>query len=249
MRSVESSVTAQARGIRSRGLCRLAVAVCGLCSLPLALRGQAVAVTYRVTRTLPPNLRAHLASEPARLLELEAAIRNSTCEFELQARGDSVACVLRGLAADVDTTQERWRIGVSDFYVNLARDSLTVTPSLAPGEACTTRPLPSAADWRVRADRTAVVAGVAVVRADHREREGVTAWFAPAIPVAAGPEGFGGLPGLILALDDETGGTHYEATAVTASASRPQPPWYACTRTLDREAWSAFLMSRDDLRL
>lgn len=41
----------------------------------------------------------------------------------------------------------------------------------------------------------------------------ITAWFTPAIPVSAGPMGYGGLPGMILSLND---GNHYtiEATKV-----------------------------------
>lgn len=40
------------------------------------------------------------------------------------------------------------------------------------------------------------------------------AWFAPTIPVSSGPDGFVGLPGLILAMDIEDGKTTYTAQAV-----------------------------------
>lgn len=40
------------------------------------------------------------------------------------------------------------------------------------------------------------------------------AWFAPAIPVSTGPDGFVGLPGLILAIDIDNGKTTYTAQVV-----------------------------------
>lgn len=40
------------------------------------------------------------------------------------------------------------------------------------------------------------------------------AWFAPAIPVSTGPDGYVGLPGLILAMDIDNGKTTYTAQVV-----------------------------------
>lgn len=40
------------------------------------------------------------------------------------------------------------------------------------------------------------------------------AWFAPAIPVSTGPDGYVGLPGIILAMDIEDGKTTYTAKAI-----------------------------------
>lgn len=40
------------------------------------------------------------------------------------------------------------------------------------------------------------------------------AWFAPAIPVSTGPDGYVGLPGLILAMDIEDGKTTYTAQVI-----------------------------------
>ena len=43
----------------------------------------------------------------------------------------------------------------------------------------------------------------------ERIARNITAWFTPSIPVPAGPENFGNLPGLILELDINDGDTHY----------------------------------------
>lgn len=42
----------------------------------------------------------------------------------------------------------------------------------------------------------------------------IVAWFAPSIPVSTGPDGFAGLPGLILGLDLENGKSTYQAVSV-----------------------------------
>lgn len=47
----------------------------------------------------------------------------------------------------------------------------------------------------------------------------ITAWFAPTIPVAIGPQGFGGLPGAILEVDFDGG-----RTVVTAAEVKLQKP-------------------------
>lgn len=46
----------------------------------------------------------------------------------------------------------------------------------------------------------------------------VVAWFTPAIPVSAGPSNYGGLPGLILAVDSEEGKLTISASSVDFSA-------------------------------
>lgn len=47
----------------------------------------------------------------------------------------------------------------------------------------------------------------------------VTAWFAPTIPVALGPQGYGGLPGMILEVDFDGG-----RSVITASEVKLQKP-------------------------
>jgi hypothetical protein len=49
--------------------------------------------------------------------------------------------------------------------------------------------------------------------AEH-EGDQIEAWFTPDIPVAGGPEGYGGLPGMILTLTINDGERSYTATAV-----------------------------------
>ena len=46
----------------------------------------------------------------------------------------------------------------------------------------------------------------------------IAAWFTPVIPVSAGPASYGGLPGLILAVDSDNGKNTITATSVDFSA-------------------------------
>lgn len=72
------------------------------------------------------------------------------------------------------------------------------------------------ADWRVTEQRSLHL-GYDVVRAvGGVEGDSVEAWFAPDIPVSAGPALYGGLPGmiLVLSLKREQGRTTYTATEV-----------------------------------
>ena len=72
--------------------------------------------------------------------------------------------------------------------------------------------------WKVTGKQK-MVAGypcLSATRSDSlmgRPRE-ITAWFTPAIPIQAGPQSFGGLPGMILEIDMNQGQTVTTATSV-----------------------------------
>ncbi len=69
-------------------------------------------------------------------------------------------------------------------------------------------------DWKM-GDQQRQVLGYncqMATRTDGEKR--ITAWFAPSIPVSSGPASYGGLPGLILAVDVNDGQTTIEAKEV-----------------------------------
>ena len=69
-------------------------------------------------------------------------------------------------------------------------------------------------EWRI-ADEQRELLGYVVHKATTvHDGAPVEAWFAPQIPVPAGPETFGGLPGLILMVSIDDGDTVYLATGV-----------------------------------
>jgi GLPGLI family protein len=72
-----------------------------------------------------------------------------------------------------------------------------------------------AAKWKLTGNQTKIL-GYACQEATMRDGETVvTAWFTSAIPVAAGPNIFGGLPGLILKADMDNGRSVIEATSIS----------------------------------
>ncbi len=72
-------------------------------------------------------------------------------------------------------------------------------------------PLP----WRLT-DEQAEFLGYPCMKATlQRDSSTVEAWFTPQIPVSAGPEQYGGLPGLILVLSENDGRRTFVATEVS----------------------------------
>lgn len=85
---------------------------------------------------------------------------------------------------------------------------------------------PPSVDWRLTDDQR-THAGYPVRRATAQSDGGeMVAWFAPDIPVQAGPALYGGLPGMILVLSLNGGSTVYGATAVSLDGAEEQivPP-------------------------
>ena len=92
-------------------------------------------------------------------------------------------------------------------------------------EVLRTDALPEIA-WQLADDRR-THAGYPVRRATAQSDGGeIVAWFAPDIPVQAGPALYGGLPGMILVLSLNGGSTIYGATAVSLDDTEEQivPP-------------------------
>jgi len=56
-------------------------------------------------------------------------------------------------------------------------------------------------DWKIGANQRKVQGYICQEASTKKGEETITAWFAPEIPVSVGPDFYGGLPGLILAVD------------------------------------------------
>lgn len=69
-------------------------------------------------------------------------------------------------------------------------------------------------NWEIQADKTSTVLGRTCVRARVKDERGeaLVAWFCPEIAAPIGPDGYGGLPGLVLKVSNQA--YHYEATAI-----------------------------------
>ncbi|MEM6646535.1 MAG: GLPGLI family protein [Bacteroidota bacterium] len=72
--------------------------------------------------------------------------------------------------------------------------------------------------WRLTDERSEFLGYVAQKAVATRDTTTIEAWFTPEIPVPAGPNSYGGLPGLILVLTIDDGRTTYVAEEVTLAA-------------------------------
>lgn len=104
--------------------------------------------------------------------------------------------------------------GVRDeLFRDQAAGRLTHTDQIGMDHLLYTEPLPDCG-WKL-ADGERTILGYACRRARCSFRgRNYEAWYAPEIAVSAGPWKFGGLPGLILAIRDDTGVLDLEATGV-----------------------------------
>ena len=101
---------------------------------------------------------------------------------------------------------------------------------------------PPSVDWRLTDDQR-THAGYRVRRATALSDGGeMVAWFAPDIPVQAGPALYGGLPGMILVLSLNGGSTIYGATAVSLDgAEEPIVPPADEGRMVSPEEYQSFV--------
>ena len=74
--------------------------------------------------------------------------------------------------------------------------------------------------WKMGAETQTILGHRCQKATCHWRGRDFVAWFAPDIPVKAGPWKFGGLPGLILKLQDTAGVYRFEAVQIS---SRPYP--------------------------
>lgn len=90
--------------------------------------------------------------------------------------------------------------------------------------------------WKLQPERKKIGAYICMKATANLEGDTVTAWFTPEIPVPAGPAGYYGLPGLVLAVErlDET---IFLATSVDLAAPDPEQivPPDAGKRTTPKE--------------
>lgn len=81
-----------------------------------------------------------------------------------------------------------------------------------------TEPYPQQ-QWKMGSETTIILGHKCQKATCHWRGRDFVAWFAPDIPVKAGPWKFGGLPGLILKVADSTGTYRFEAVQISSKKS------------------------------
>ena len=109
----------------------------------------------------------------------------------------------------------------SDLFISNGKltEYATMPQSLGKYNAYYTEPYPLQ-QWKMGAETQTILGHRCQKATCHWRGRDFVAWFAPDIPVKAGPWKFGGLPGLILKLQDTAGVYRFEALQIS---SRPYP--------------------------
>ena len=190
--------------------------------VPAVAAAQSGTVHYRVTTQidiqLPPemeHMRDQIPTEQTQEKELvfsaAAALTRNAPEEEAEAElpdpdGDRVFFRFGGREADEQTFVDL-EAGTStetrDFFGRLFR---------IVGE-------PERLAWRLTGEQGVFLGHPVQQAVAERDSTTLQAWFTTSIPVSAGPETYGGLPGLILVLTD--GRRTYEATDLTLGEIPP----------------------------
>ena len=109
----------------------------------------------------------------------------------------------------------------SDLFISNGKltEYATMPMWLGKYNAYYTEPYPLQ-QWKMGAETQTILGHRCQKATCHWRGRDFVAWFAPDIPVKAGPWKFGGLPGLILKLQDTAGVYRFEAVQIS---SRPYP--------------------------
>lgn len=91
-------------------------------------------------------------------------------------------------------------------YVNINSKELVAKKELLGKSFLIVDELPEQ-EWKIKADQKKVLDHICMKAILADTTQDVVAWFAPALQPAIGPEGYHGLPGMILAIERD-GGTH-----------------------------------------
>lgn len=102
-------------------------------------------------------------------------------------------------------------------------------------------------DWKIQ-DETDTLLGYMVQKAvcSFRGRD-YTAWFAPQLPMQAGPWKFSGLPGLILKVEDSRGHYTLVARGIYLISGAVEMPRYLFLKTSREKYMDALYMSMTEL--
>lgn len=109
----------------------------------------------------------------------------------------------------------------SDLFIENGKMTVyaTMPQGLGRYNAFYTEPYPLQ-QWRMGTETQTILGHHCQKATCHWRGRNFVAWFATDIPVKAGPWKFGGLPGLILKLQDTAGGYRFEAVQIS---SKPYP--------------------------
>ncbi len=223
---------------------RTIVLTCGLFCLGglSSLTAQSYEVVYLMEIALSPMQRQYFAESNglAFALKQAAQFENTDYLYRLMCNADSSAFAYEGRAASTDLSSPYMYGTHKEYFVD--RTAVNVTHFNDHYEHYRVEPLMTRGAWTIYADTTDELLGYRVVRATSVEKPHLRVWFAPGLPVPSGPHGLGGLPGLILGMEDSKGSTTTFATSVRILPVQLSAiPWPQLGQQLDLKTYSTYV--------
>ena len=196
---------------------RLLTLLAAFAAVPLAAHAQEGTVLYDVTVKIDVELPPELASMRDQLPSSQTSQRlllfdGSTSLMKPAPKKDEPASFEPARSRVVFRTSDEDALYIDrDAGTSVHRRDFLGRTFLIEGEL-----VPPA--WRLT-DEQAEFLGYPCFKAVlQRDSTTTEAWFTPEIPVSAGPEHYGGLPGLILVLSENDGRRTFAATEVSLAA-------------------------------
>lgn len=168
----------------------------------------ALDVQYACTMSLPDDVVNSIEDVASRQATIDYA-RNYRKTYSLYYNG-KVALFSEAERTDAMGVEFGER---TTLYADLAT-SATVSARDLLGKVFFVKDTMPARNWEIQGDKTTTVLGKTCFRARVKDDlgESIVAWFCPEIAAPVGPNGYGGLPGLVLKASNRA--YVYEATAI-----------------------------------
>lgn len=178
-----------------------------------AAQSVALDVQYVCTMSLPDDVVSSIEDVASRQATIDYA-RNYRKTYSLYYNGK---VALFSEAERTDTMGVEFGEKTT-LYADLATGATVSARDLLGKVLFVSDTLPTR-NWEIQGDKTATVLGKTCLRARVKDDKGesIVAWFCPEIAAPVGPNGYGGLPGLVLKASNKA----YQYEATTIAETRP----------------------------
>lgn len=171
-----------------------------------------VIATYDKTIAIPPTVNA-IEDIKVRKLAIEQ-LRSRSCTFTMVFNSKQY-----GFYAGQKATNGLAIVsGDNSIYIDFATGKEMSQKSIL-DKAYVVEGQYAASQWEINKQKTAVINGRKCIMASLKGDSSTIAWYCPDIPCLMGPNGLGGLPGLILKL--ETKSATFQIKELTLAADKP----------------------------
>lgn len=171
--------------------------VIGLCSLMNAQDKARIVYEETFTFQIPEEFKARMPKDMQTTFEngKELVINGKQSYYKEIPKPEEPA----GPGGGNDRNRWMRRMGGSEEIFNDLSTGTQLSKANTFGKEFIVKDEPSKMKWRIIATEQREILGYTCMKAEYRDSTVTTVWFTPQIPLSFGPNGFSGLPGLILA--------------------------------------------------